>query len=140
MKSKLARAGAVMAAQTLLIAAIHMAGCGLADYAKAEEPKPSYSDARTDRPETVDLSEKQAESVKVEPAGERLFAIEKGAVGSIDFNEDMSVQVYTPYQGKIIAAYGKIGDEVKKGQTLFSIDSPDLLNARVNSYCGGRRS
>jgi len=28
----------------------------------------------------------------------REFPIEKEAVGSIDFNEDMSVQVFTPYQ------------------------------------------
>ncbi len=41
----------------------------------------------------------------------------------------MSVQVFTPYQGRIISLYGSIGDDVKKGQTLFTIDSPDLLQA-----------
>jgi cobalt-zinc-cadmium efflux system membrane fusion protein len=80
-------------------------------------------------PETVDLTETQLNSVKVEPVGERLFPVEKGAVGSIDFNEDMSVQVFTQYQGKIIGLFGKIGDEVKKGQMLFTIDSPDLVQA-----------
>ena len=58
-----------------------------------------------------------------------IFPIEKDAVGSIDFNEDMAVQVFTPYQGRIIALFGEIGDNVKKGQTLFTIDSPDLLQA-----------
>jgi cobalt-zinc-cadmium efflux system membrane fusion protein len=51
------------------------------------------------------------------------------AVGSIDFNEDMAVQVFTPYQGRIIALFDTVGDDVKKGQTLFTIDSPDLLQA-----------
>jgi len=44
----------------------------------------------------------------------------EGRVGSIDFNEDLSVQVFTVYQGKIIQLFGKIGDDVKKGQTLFT--------------------
>jgi cobalt-zinc-cadmium efflux system membrane fusion protein len=79
--------------------------------------------------DTVDLSDSQLASVKVEPIEERDFPAEKEAVGSIDFNEDMSVQVFTPYQGRIIALYASIGDDVKKGQTLFTIDSPDLLAA-----------
>ena len=37
--------------------------------------------------------------------------------------------MFTPYQGRIIALYGSVGDDVKKGQTLFTIDSPDLLTA-----------
>jgi cobalt-zinc-cadmium efflux system membrane fusion protein len=41
----------------------------------------------------------------------------------------MAVQVFTPYQGRIIALFASIGDDVKKGQTLFTIDSPDLLTA-----------
>jgi cobalt-zinc-cadmium efflux system membrane fusion protein len=89
----------------------------------------SATAASSTEPEAVDLSETQLNSIKVEPVGEHVFPVEKGAVGSIDFNEDMSVQVFTPYQGKIIAAFGDIGDFVKKGQTLFTIDSPDLIQA-----------
>jgi membrane fusion protein, heavy metal efflux system len=81
---------------------------------------------------SVELNDKQLQSVKVEPVGEFTFPIEKSAVGSIDFNEDMTVQVFTPYQGKIVDLFGKVGDEVKKGQTLFTIDSPDLLAAEAN--------
>ena len=83
-------------------------------------------------PASVDLSDKQMMSVKVESVGERLFPLEKRAVGSIDFNEDMTLQVFTPYQGRIIDLYAKVGDEVKQGQTLFTIDSPDLLAADSN--------
>src|SRR6266851_1862342 len=80
-------------------------------------------------PDSVDLSDSQLASVKVEPVGDYVFPIEKGAVGSIDFNQEMSVQVFTPYQGRIVGLFAKVGDEVKKGQTLFTIDSPDLLQA-----------
>ena len=79
--------------------------------------------------DSVDLTDSQLASVKVEPAGEYIFPIEKEAVGSIDFNQEMSVQVFTPYQGRIVGLFATIGDEVKKGQTLFTIDSPDLLQA-----------
>ena len=88
--------------------------------------------AGTDQPaaqESVDLSDSQLATVKVEPVEERDFPTEKQAVGSIDFNEDMSVQVFTPYQGRIIALFAEVGNDVKKGETLFTIDSADLLQA-----------
>ena len=82
--------------------------------------------------DSVDLSDSQLASVKVEAVEEHEFPVEKEAVGSIDFDQDMSVQVFTPYQGRIIGLYGSIGDDVTKGQTLFTIDSPDLLQAEFD--------
>ena len=95
--------------------------------AYADQGDASRAPARD--PNSIDLSDSQLASVKVEPVQEREFPVEKEAVGSIDFNEDMETQVFTPYQGKIIALYAAVGDDVKKGQTLFTIDSPDLLQA-----------
>ena len=79
--------------------------------------------------DSVDLSDAQLATVKVEPVGERDFPREKEAVGSISFNQDLEVQVFTPYQGRIIALFAEVGNDVKRGQTLFTIDSPDLLQA-----------
>jgi len=81
---------------------------------------------------TVELNEKQMATVKVEKVGELDFPNEKSAVGNIDFNEDRTLQVFTPYQGRIIDLYATLGDEVKQGQVLFTIDSPDLLTADSN--------
>lgn len=78
---------------------------------------------------SIDLSDAQLSAVKVEPVEERDFPREKEAVGSIDFNEEMLVQVFTPYAGRILGLFASVGDDVKKGQTLFTIDSPDLLQA-----------
>jgi len=77
----------------------------------------------------LELTDGQLDSIKVAPVGEHVFPLQQDAVGSIDFDEDMSVQVSTPYQGKIISAFAQVGDEVRKGQPLFTIDSPDLLQA-----------
>jgi len=103
---------------------------GVSGAKAAPETEPN----RTGTPaaDSVELQESQMKSVKVETAGEREFPIEKAAVGSIDFNEELLTQVFTPYQGKIVGLFAKIGDEVKKGQTLFTIDSPDLLAADSN--------
>src|SRR5215469_1917551 len=78
---------------------------------------------------SIDLSDAQLLAVKVEPVEEHDFPRDKEAVGSIDFNEELSVQVFTPYAGRIIGLFASVGDDVKKGQTLFTIDSPDLLQA-----------
>jgi membrane fusion protein, heavy metal efflux system len=79
--------------------------------------------------QSVELPEGVASSLRVVAAEEQEFPNEKEAVGSIDFNEDMTLQVFAPYQGRIIGLYAKIGDEVKKGQALYTIDSPDLVQA-----------
>jgi cobalt-zinc-cadmium efflux system membrane fusion protein len=67
--------------------------------------------------------------VKIEPVGTCLFPVEKDSVGSIDYDEDLSVQVFPPYQGKILKTCAELGEEVRKGQLLYAIDSPDLIQA-----------
>jgi cobalt-zinc-cadmium efflux system membrane fusion protein len=57
------------------------------------------------------------------------FPLERQAVGSIDFNEDMVAQVFPPYQGRIAQLHARAGDDVKRGQVLFTIESPDLIQA-----------
>ena len=93
---------------------------------KSESPK-STSDKNA--PATVELNEKQLGQIKVEPAGRQTFLLHKTMVGNIDFNEDLLVQVFTPYQGRLVTLDGNIGDTVKTGQVLFTIDSYDLLQA-----------
>jgi cobalt-zinc-cadmium efflux system membrane fusion protein len=99
--------------------------------ANAQAGDPATTNAAAGPP-SVELNDKQLASVNVEPVGDYLFPVEKSAVGNIDFNEDMLTQVFTPYQGRIIGLFAKVGDEVKKDQTLFTIDSPDLLAADSN--------
>lgn len=93
--------------------------------------KPSRTQRASVQPteHQVDLTERQAASVHVAPAGRGSFQPTRSAVGSIDFNQNDLVQVFTPYQGRIIAAQANVGDRVLRGQVLFTIDSPDLLQA-----------
>jgi cobalt-zinc-cadmium efflux system membrane fusion protein len=78
---------------------------------------------------TVDLAPGQLNAIKIEPVGTYLFPVEKEAVGNIDFDDDLSVQVFPPYQGKILKTFVELGDDVQKGQPLYTIESPDLIQA-----------
>ena len=77
----------------------------------------------------VTLTDAQLKFVTIQPVGNYLFANECEAVGTIDFNEDMTVQVSSPYPGRIVTVFAKSGDAVRKGQILFTVASPDLLQA-----------
>jgi len=77
----------------------------------------------------LDLTPSQVNSIKVEPVGSYLFPVEKEAVGNIDFDEDLSVQVFPAYQGTILKTFGELGARVQKDQPLYTIKSPDLIQA-----------
>ena len=80
-------------------------------------------------PDTVKLTDSQLHSIDVARVTERQFLQQREAVGNIDFNENASVPVFSPYQGRIIRAFADLGDEVKKDQVLFTIESSDFLAA-----------
>ena len=80
----------------------------------------------------VDLTEKQINTLKIAAVGQASFAVQRSAVGNIDFNQNMLVQVFTPNPGRIIATHANVGDRVQKGQLLFTVDSPDLVQATSN--------
>src|SRR5258708_16034046 len=101
---------------------------GVSDAVAAPEAIPGAK-AAAPAASIVEVLEAQLKAVKVEVAAEREFPIEKAGVGSIDFNEELLTQGFTPYQGRIVELFAKIGDGVKKGQSLFTIDSPDLVQA-----------
>jgi cobalt-zinc-cadmium efflux system membrane fusion protein len=80
-------------------------------------------------PATVTLEPNQLDAIKIGTVGTYTFPIERTAVGCIDYDQDLAVQVFSAYQGKIITALANLGDDVQKGQKLYTIDSPDLVNA-----------
>ena len=91
--------------------------------------KPDAGAGRVIDPDDVELASSQSESIDVTTVSERAFPLQRDAVGSIDFNEDLSTQVFTPYQGRIVKLFAKLGDNVSQGQILFTIESPDLIQA-----------
>jgi cobalt-zinc-cadmium efflux system membrane fusion protein len=125
--------GTAAAAAAVLVAVVYWASSARsANVAQATPVARPVADSPSGTAQTVRLSDAQLGSIKVGSIVDHDFAIQKEAVGSIDFNEDMNVQVFTPYQGRIIQLYADLGDEVKKGQILFTIESPDFIASESN--------
>jgi membrane fusion protein, heavy metal efflux system len=96
---------------------------------KAAGPETGGAGSATASAETVELKPSQLGAVRIEPIGEHEFLYGRPAVGIIDFDQNLNVQVFTPYQGRILDTYADLGDQVKKGQVLFSLESPDFIAA-----------
>jgi membrane fusion protein, heavy metal efflux system len=79
--------------------------------------------------EHVTLLDDQLKGLKITHAKERIFRKEKEEIGTINFNEDLTVQIFPPYPGRILSVFAQTGQDVKKGEILFTLDSPDLLQA-----------
>ena len=77
----------------------------------------------------IDLSDTQVKLIQVGVVEERNFVPKQDAMGSIAFNDDKSVQVFPTYAGKITEVFSDVGRDVEKGQPLYAVDSPDLLQA-----------
>jgi cobalt-zinc-cadmium efflux system membrane fusion protein len=81
---------------------------------------------------TLDLSPSQLNAIKIETVGSYQFPLEKEAVGTISFADDFSVDVFPAYTGTIIKAFVELGARVQKDQPLYTIKSPDLIQAESN--------
>ncbi|HEY1392524.1 MAG TPA: efflux RND transporter periplasmic adaptor subunit [Methylibium sp.] len=117
--------GGVAVAALALAAGVYVFATGTASSQEAQQP----GNGAQAQGETVALTEAQLKTVSLMTAGEQAFAVDREAVGSIDFNEDASVQVSPPYQGRVQQVFVKAGDDVGKGKPLFTIESPDLVQA-----------
>lgn len=124
------RGGKARAATAVaLIAGLVCAGGVYFGARAGTEPQENIGPATVTDPNNVELAQSQSESIDVATVSERTFPLQRDAVGNIDFNEDLSTQVFTPYQGRIVKLFAKLGDNVNRGQMLFTIESPDLIQA-----------
>lgn len=98
--------------------------CGCEKHQAVSVPDKLSSDGQS-----ITLSDTQLKRLSIASVGEYRFLQQSETVGAIAFNDEKSVQVFPSYQGKINGVYVEIGQEVKKGQILYTIDSPDLVQA-----------
>jgi multidrug efflux pump subunit AcrA (membrane-fusion protein) len=122
---------AVVAAATASICAAGFfnAGCSRDGDANAPQDPDTVSNAPVTT--TVELSGDQLNSIKIGTVGTHTFLIRKSGIGTIDFENNLysdpglSVQVPPPCAGKIKGVFVELGDEVKKDQPLYSVESSD---------------
>jgi cobalt-zinc-cadmium efflux system membrane fusion protein len=66
----------------------------------------------------------QLQVVKVEAYA---FRVQRSAIGQIAYNEDASTVVLTPFSGRVTRLIARVGDQVKSGDPLLEIDSPEQV-------------
>jgi cobalt-zinc-cadmium efflux system membrane fusion protein len=118
--------GAIVIIAIIGIAAVILYG---RDSTKVSTARANASAKASEADPAVDLSPSQLNSIKIEPVGSYRFDVQKEAVGNISFADDLSVDVFPPYQGTIIKALVELGAHVQKDQPLYTIKSPDLIQA-----------
>ena len=87
--------------------------------------------------DTLQLTLNQVSEVQPRPIARMTFQDEKMAVGNVDFDQTNAVQVFTPYQGKIARVMVNAGDDVAKGQILYTVYVPDIAQATSNLISAG---
>jgi cobalt-zinc-cadmium efflux system membrane fusion protein len=133
-------------AQIVLLMALSAAGIlavgwGVSRLHAAQPASPAAGtasdNASTGAPDTgIHLTPSQLSGLTVDTVGTLGFRSEQAADGRIALNSDTATQVFSPYSGRVIRVIAGIGEHVKKGAPLFSIEAAefaqtqsDLLNA-----------
>src|SRR5271167_1721324 len=120
----------VTAAAIVIATGLLESGCSRGQATSANTTPGASATSHTSSVETtLDLSPSQLTSIKIEPVGTYLFPVEREAVGNISFADDLSVDVFPAYQGTIIKSFVELGVNVRKVQPLYTIKSPDLIQA-----------
>ncbi len=80
----------------------------------------------------VTVTNDQMRQLDIAPAKLKPFTTSKSAIGQIAFNEDASTAVLSPFSGRVTKLLKKIGEDVKRGDPLFEIDSPEVVQAQTD--------
>jgi membrane fusion protein, heavy metal efflux system len=97
--------------------------------------QPASSNAATPKVQspshpTVDV-QSRIETVVVEYSGAKMALTLNGR---ITYGEDRFSNVSSPLQGRVVEVRAKLGDQVKAGDVLLVIDSPDITAAYSNLF------
>ncbi|MCK1641628.1 efflux RND transporter periplasmic adaptor subunit [Bradyrhizobium sp. 157] len=80
----------------------------------------------------VTVTGDQMHQLDIAPATAKALVRTKSAIGQIAFNEDASTAVLSPFSGRVSKLLKKIGEDVKNGEPLFEIDSPEVAQAQTD--------
>ena len=100
------------------------------------DPKsvPEAKGAAQATPTSISLSESKFNEAKIttEPARLDRIATEVGVVGLIEANADRKVEVRPRASGIVREVHAVLGQNVKRGDSLVILDSPEIGTARLN--------
>jgi multidrug efflux pump subunit AcrA (membrane-fusion protein) len=118
-------AAAVMAFATMVLVSC---GCNRSE-GTPNNPQPTIKSTPTAAAATVALSGDQLNAIKIGSVSNCAFSTIKTGIGSIDFENNLysdvslSVPVFPPSAGKLLKVFIELGDEVRKGDPLYSLET-----------------
>jgi cobalt-zinc-cadmium efflux system membrane fusion protein len=110
-------------AAAALAAAAALSGCS-----KRDEPPPAPVTAGN-----VKLSAVQRQSVRIYTVSSSSFHATVDTTGMVDFDNDQATSVLSPVSGPVSHLLVSLGQKVKKGQPLATVESPDFA-AAISAY------
>ena len=122
--------------QALIVAALVVAGAAVV---WAVKPQPTGKAAEMDTAissqskRTRGLfypSAAQWATLTVEPCQQKTFRSEYVTEGKIAVDEDRSTPIFSPYAGRVTKLFVKPGEIVTPGQTLFTVEAADMVQAQ----------
>ena len=125
-KARVAVLIAAFAAVGTMASVLLLSACGRGVSSTASSHTKGAENVSQTEP-AVELSPSQLSAIKIQPVESYVFSIEKKGIGSIDFDNKLyfdntlSIQVFPPREGKIVSTLAELGDEVQKGDPLYSI-------------------
>jgi cobalt-zinc-cadmium efflux system membrane fusion protein len=110
-------------AAALIAAAAALSGCS-----KSDEPPPAPVTAGN-----VKLTAAQRESVRIYTVRLSSFHDTVETTGVVEFDNDQATSVLSPISGPVSRLSVSLGEKVKKGEPLATVDSPDFA-AAISAY------
>jgi cobalt-zinc-cadmium efflux system membrane fusion protein len=104
-----------------------LAGTACGGHAAATPPAESMPAATTDGSIAVD--EKMLASIKVEVIADSESKAALTIAGKVQFDEDRVARVLAPLAGQVVGLHVKVGDAVRKGETLCALSSREAAAA-----------
>ena len=108
---------------TAIAAAAALSGCS-----KRDEPPPAPATVGN-----VKLTAAQRQSVRIYTVAASSFHATVDTTGVVDFDNDQATSVLSPISGPVTRLSVSLGQKVKKGQPLATVDSPDFASA-ISAY------
>lgn len=118
----------VPAGALALLSLLAILGCQKEQPTTPEPPAPKVEGETVSFPDHAP----QLEFIKVQAAQPRALALTH-LTGRLSWDDDLTVRVFTPVAGRVVAIRADLGDVLAVGAPLAEIDSPDFSQALANA-------
>jgi cobalt-zinc-cadmium efflux system membrane fusion protein len=99
-------------------------------YLSQAEPPPAQASAPERLPAgEFRLSENEMRALRIEPVAMQEFRPERMAEGRIAYDDDRSTPMLSPFTGRVIRAFARVGDRVQVGQPLYEVETSEITGA-----------